>query len=289
MNAQPLPADPQGLQRAQLPSGLELHWAAGGQGEPLVFVHGVMGDWLSWAPQWPAFTPHHRCHSYSRRYNYPNDNPQPSPDHSALIEAEDLLALLDAWGLGSAHLVASSYGAFTALALAVAQPHRVRSLVAVEPAMLCYAEFSDSGRRTLAAFRKDVVEPANAAFRSGNDELGAALMTGGIHSAASAPQGPALKRRLQSARAMRMLALSSNEFPLLPPASLAALPMPVLLLSGEETAPIHAEVFRNVCAAMPQAQVARVPQAGHGLNRDQPERFNTLALNFLATQRRTPG
>jgi len=206
-----------------------------------------------------------------------------------VIEAEDLLALLDAWGLGSVHLVASSYGAFTALALAVAHPYRVRSLVAVEPAMLCYAEFSASGRRTLACFRKEVVEPANAAFRRGDDELGAALMTGGIHSAAAAPQGAALQRRLQSARAMRMLALSSNEFPLLPPAALAALPMPVLLLSGEETAPIHAGAFRNVCAAMPQAQVARVPQAGHGGSRDQPPGFNTLALSFLATPRQTPG
>jgi pimeloyl-ACP methyl ester carboxylesterase len=289
MNAQPLPIDTQGLQRARLPSGVELHWAAGGHGEPLVFVHGVMGDWLSWAPQWPAFTPHYRCHSYSRRYNYPNANEQPSPDHSALVEAEDLRSLLDAWGLSSVHLVASSYGAFTALALAVAQPQRVRSLVAVEPAMLCYAEFSESGRCTRAAFQRDVVEPANAAFRRGDDALGAALMTGGIHSAAAAPQGAALRRRLQSARAMRMLALSSNEFPLLPPAALAALPMPVLLVSGEETAPIHAEVFRNVCAAMPQAQVARVPQAGHGVGRDQPERFNTLALKFLAEQRRRPG
>jgi hypothetical protein len=27
--------------------------------EPLGFVHGVMGDWLSWAPQWAAFTPHY--------------------------------------------------------------------------------------------------------------------------------------------------------------------------------------------------------------------------------------
>jgi pimeloyl-ACP methyl ester carboxylesterase len=285
MNAQPLPADPQGLRRARLPSGVELHWAAGGQGEPLVFVHGVMGDWLSWEPQWSAFTPHYRCYSYSRRYNYPNNNAQPSPAHSALIEAEDLLALLDVWELGSVHLVASSYGGFAALALAVAQPERVRSLVAVEPAMLCYAEFSESGRRTLASFRKDVVEPANAAFRRGDDALGAALMTGGIHSASAAPQGAALQRRLQSSRAMRMLALSSNEFPLLNPSELAALPMPVLLLSGEETAPIHAEVFRNVCAAMPQAQVARVPQAGHGVSRDQPEHFNALALRFLAAQR----
>ena len=277
-----LPTDPAALRRTHLPNGVVLHWAEGGQGEPLVFVHGVLGDWASWAPQWPAFTPRFRCFSYSRRYNFPNPNEMPSPQHSALVEAEDLRLQLDAWGLARVHLVASSYGAFTALALAVAQPQRVASLVAVEPAMLCYAEFSAAGRQALAAFRREVIEPAHAAFRAGDDERGVRLMTGGIHTpGAAALQGPGLQRRLQSARAMRMLALSGDEFPLLPPAALAALPMPVLLLSGRDTAAIHAAVFDNVCAAMPQARVAHVAGAGHSVNRDQPAAFNQRALDFL--------
>lgn len=270
------------LQRLVLPSGVELHLAQGGAGAPLVFVHGVMGDWQSWAPQWPAFCARYRCTTYSRRYNHPNRNTMPSPAHSALVEAEDLRQLLDALGIERALLVASSYGAFIALALAVQQPARVAALVAVEPAMLCYAEFSASGQQALARFRQAVVEPANAAFRRGDDALGARLMTGGIHGAgAPALQGEALQRRLQNARAMRMLALSSNEFPLLPPAALAAIEAPVLLMSGLDTAAIHAEVFRNVCAAMPQAQRASIAGAGHAVARDQPERFNERALTFL--------
>ena len=85
----PRPLAQEALQRSRLPSGVELHWAAGGQGAPLVFVHGVMGDWLTWAPQWEAFTPHFACRSYSRRYNHPNRNTMPSPAHSALVEAQD--------------------------------------------------------------------------------------------------------------------------------------------------------------------------------------------------------
>ncbi len=270
------------LQRVVLSSGVELHHAQGGDGEPLVFVHGVMGDWRSWAPQWPAFCASHRCISYSRRYNHPNHNTMASPDHSALVEAEDLRLLLDTLGLARARFVASSYGAFVVLALAVREPQRVAALVATEPAMLCYAEFSDSGRAELERFRTAVVAPANAAFRRGDDALGAQLMTGGIHAAgAGAASGPAMQRRLANARAMRMLALSSNEFPLLPPAALAALAMPVLLVSGQDTPAIHAEVFRNVCAAMPQAAVAKVDGAGHAVAQEQPARFNALALEFL--------
>lgn len=275
--------DHEPLHCVQLPSGVELHHVQAGDGAALVFVHGVMGDWASWAPQWPAFTPHYRCISYSRRYNHPNRNAMPSPDHSALVEAQDLLGLLDALALPRATLVASSYGAFVALALAVAQPQRVQALVAVEPAMMGYAQFSASGRAEWQRFRDTVVEPANAAFRVGDDARGALLMTGGIHHAGSgATQGAQLQRRLQNARAMRMLALSSNEFPLLPPQALAALPMPLLLVSGELTPPVHAEVFRNVCAAMPQAAVARIPGAGHAVPREQPQAFNPLVRDFLS-------
>ena len=276
-----LPTD-DALARVTLPDGVELHHVQGGAGEPLIFVHGVMGDWQSWAPQWADFCARYHCISYSRRYNHPNRNTLPSPDHSALVEAEDLRRFMDALDIARAVLVASSYGAFIALALAVQQPQRVAALVAIEPAMLCYAGFSASGQAEWARFRQTVVEPAHAAFRAGDDRLGALRMTGGIHGAeSSALQGDALQRRLQNARAMRMLALSSNEFPLLPPDALAALPMPVLLVSGRQTPAIHAEVFRNVCAAMPQARRACVDGAGHAVARDQPQAFNRLALDFL--------
>lgn len=270
------------LSRAVLPSGVELHYLQGGAGEPLVFVHGVMGDWESWAPQWPAFCARYRCTTYSRRYNHPNRNEMASPDHSALVEAEDLRQFMGVLGLDSAILVASSYGAFAALALAVHHPAMVSALVAVEPAMLCYADFTETGCQERERFTRTVIEPANAAFRRGEDALGATLMTGGIHTPGAAVlQGPAMARRLQNAKAMRMLALSSNEFPLLPPASLAAIRCPVLLFSGQDTAAIHAEVFRNVCAAMPQARQVLIPGAGHPVARDQPALFNDAALKFL--------
>lgn len=267
-----------------LPNGVQLHTVREGQGTPLFFIHGAMGDWRSWAPQWQAFTPHFDCVSYSRRYSFPNHNPMPSPDHGALHEAQDLLHLMDAMGIEQAVLVGSSYGAFTALALAVQAPERVRAIVAVEPPMMKYAHRTPEGRAVAEAFRRDVIEPANAAFRAGEDERAAQIMTGGINGGRSAVNtGPAMERRLQNLQAMKMLALSSDEFPLLSPEQLAGLPMPVLLLSGQQTQPVHQAIFNNVCAVMPQAHHAWVDGAGHGVTREQAETFNRLALEFLAS------
>lgn len=268
--------------RVRLSNGVELHYERAGAGTPLVFVHGAMGDWRSWEAQWEVFVAQFDCVTYSRRYSFPNDNDMPSPHHSALDEAQDLLLLLDALGVPRVILVGSSYGGFTALALALAHPDRVIALVAVEPPMMRYAELSASGRDASAAFRRDTIEPANAAFRAGQDELAGRIMTGGINGAAAAAGSPqAMLRRLQNLRAMKMLAMSSDEFPWLAPQRLVALEVPVLLVSGEQTAPIHREIFANVCGAMPQAQVLRVPNAGHGVSRDQPAEFNRRVLDFL--------
>ena len=94
----------------------------------------------------------------------------PSPDHSALDEAQDLRLLLDALGWRRVIVVGSSYGGFTALALALAHPERVLAVIADEPPMMRYADLSAAGREASAAFRRDTIEPANAAFRAGQDE-----------------------------------------------------------------------------------------------------------------------
>lgn len=271
------------LHCTRLDSGLEFHHVEAGQGHPLVMVHGVLGDWRTWAPQWPVFTPHFRTISYSRRYNVPNRNRQPSPDHSALVEAQDLAALLAAWGAEPAILVGSSYGAYTALALAAAQPASVRALVLAEPPMLRWADFSAEGREARTAFEREVRLPARADFERGDDEQAVQRLTGGIVGAQGATQiaPEAMRRRLDNALAIRMLTLSSDEFPLIEPQAVRAIVQPTLLLAGEHTPPIHDTVFRNLCAVMTQAEVQRIPAAGHGAARDNPRDFNRVTLDFL--------
>ncbi len=116
-----------------LVNGVELHYVERGQGEPLIFLHGGSGDYRAWEPQLKVFSPNYRAISYSRRYSYPNQNALLARNHSAYVEAEDLAALIHKLKLGRAHLVGNSYGAFTALILALKHPELVRSLTLAEP------------------------------------------------------------------------------------------------------------------------------------------------------------
>lgn len=270
----------------ELPTGATLNYIRDGAGDPLVFIHGAMGDYRSWRPQWTHFTTRFDCISYSRRYSFPNPNELTTHDHNALVDAADLEALLDALLLDSAILVGSSYGGFTALAMAARAPERVKAVVSVEAPMMRYAALTEEGTLISEAFLENAARPARAAFIRGDDVEGVRLLTGGISGRApEAIPAAVLDRRMTNVRAARSLALSDDEFPWIEPERLAALPMPILLMSGAETAPVHAAIFRNLCTAMPQAKVRIIPRSGHSVSQEQAEQFNSEVMAFLAENR----
>lgn len=267
-----------------LQDGIELNYVRSGLGRVVIFIHGAMGDWRFCAPQWEAFTARFNCISYSRRYSHPNTNPMETRQHNALVDAQDLEGLMDVLEIDQAILVGSSYGGFTSLAMAVRAPERVRAVVSVEAPMMRYAQSSWEGARIAQDFLEASALPAREAFERGDDAQGVAILTGGIVGKAPAEIPPAvLERRMLNAKAARSLALSDDEFPWLEPADLAALPMPVMLLSGAQTAPVHDAIFKAVAVAMPQAQAVKVEGAGHSVSQQAPEVFNRLVLDFLQT------
>src|SRR5438477_10627159 len=106
--------------------GVELHYIEQGQGEPLILLHGGQGDYRCREPQMKVLSQQYRVISYSRRYNYPNNNPLTATYRSAYTEADDLAAFIRKLKPGRGHLVGTSIGAFTALVLGVTRPEVVR-------------------------------------------------------------------------------------------------------------------------------------------------------------------
>ena len=266
-----------------LPDGAVITYARAGAGPVLILIHGVMGDLRSWAPQWAAFTAQYDCIALSCRFNWPNPNRMEAPHHSAVENADDVAALMAALGIDSAILVGSSYGAFTALAMAVNHPDRVRAVVGVEPPMMKYAEMFDDTAPVAEAFRQSTVIPSREAFERGEDDVGAMLLTGGIQNTSIDTIPPEkLRQRRENILAGRRVALSSDEFPLLAPEDLAELTIPVMILTGARTGPVFKAMMSGLHRTMPQAPLMVTDDAGHSVPQDQPEVFNRLTLEFLS-------
>ena len=267
-----------------LGDGAVINYVRAGKGPILIMLHGVMGDYRSWAPQWEAFTSHYDCIAISCRFNWPNPNTMEAPNHSAVENADDVAEIMELLGIPSAIVVGSSYGAFAALALAVNHSDRVRAIVGVEPPMMRYAELFKDTAPTATAFRESTVASSRAAFERGDDELGALLLTGGIQNVSVDAIPPEkLQQRIDNMMAGRRVALSTDEFPLLPPEKLGAISVPVMLITGAKTGPVFKAMFSAITRTIPQARAEVVEGAGHSVPVDQPAVFNRLTLDFLET------
>ncbi len=110
------------IRRVVVSGGIELHYVERGTGVPVVFVHGSLSDGGYWNDQLGPFVASgYRAIAYSRRFNPPNTN-IPQPGYSAATDADDLAALIEKLQLGKVHVIGHSYGALTALFLAVKHP-----------------------------------------------------------------------------------------------------------------------------------------------------------------------
>ena len=266
--------------------GVELHYIEEGQGEPLILLHGGQGDYRSWGPQIKAFSRHYRVISYSRRYHYPNHNPLTAKYHSAYTEADDLAALIRKLKLGRVHLVGTSIGAFTALALAVKHPETVRTMVLAEPPVHQWVKGTPGGTAAYSEFISTIQEPAAKAFEAGDDKGAMRIFVDAFAGAGRFDTLPpaGLAAVMQNSRFFRALSLSSDPYPNLSKDKVKRLTMPVLIITGENTIRIHKLVNDELARLLPKADRATIPNAGHGSARENPQAFNDAVIIFLARQ-----
>ncbi|MFH8565985.1 alpha/beta fold hydrolase [Streptomyces sp. NPDC017988] len=100
----------------------------GGDGLPLVLLHPGVGDSRLWDPVLPRLTERYRVIRYDAR-GY-GRSPAPTAPYSLV---EDLIAVLDHFGVTRAVLAGSSMGGATAISLALRDPARVAGLALVVP------------------------------------------------------------------------------------------------------------------------------------------------------------
>ncbi len=264
---------------------VELTWAAAGDGPPVVFVHGGLADMRYWKAELPAFASRWRAISYSRRYSHPNRNRPLAGDYSPRTDARDLAGLIEQVAGGPAHVVAASIGACAALFTAAERPDLVRSLVVIEPPMLRWLEGTPGGDAVWREFRDDVWEPAGRAFDRGEPERGVATFIDYFLGPGRFDRLPAASRQriMQNAAELEAQTRSSDRFPVLDRSAVAALPMPVLMLSGSLTRPTHALVDAELEQLLPRPRRIILAGASHDVWVDRAEECREATMQFLGS------
>ena len=101
--------------------------------EPLVLIPGLSADVSDYARIIAELARHYRVIALDNRGAGRTD--KPDAPYSIEMMADDASALLDALGIGAAHIVGTSMGGRIAVDLALRHPEHVRSLILVSTAM----------------------------------------------------------------------------------------------------------------------------------------------------------
>lgn len=107
-------------------NGARLSYEAVGNGPGVLLIQGVGVGGEGWRPQIEGLKDRHRLVAFDNRGI--GASPLGAAELSIELMAQDALAVMDAAGLGSCHVVGHSMGGVIAQALALSAPQRVKSL-----------------------------------------------------------------------------------------------------------------------------------------------------------------
>ena len=261
--------------------GVRLHYEEAGSGTPIVFVHEFAGDARSWEPQVRYFSRRYRCLAYCARGYPPSEVPENHERYSQERARDDIRSVLDALKIERAHIVGLSMGANATLHFGLTYPKRAISLTFAgggygsSPATR--KQFQDSSRANAQAIREKGMQhfadtygrgPARVQLQKkdprGFDEYLQQLAGHSVAGSANTMLG--VQSRRPSFYDMA--------------ADIAKLPVPLLILVGDEDEPsIEASLWIKRTA--PKAALAMLSKSGHGINLEEPALFNQLLDDFL--------
>ncbi len=254
-----------------------------GSGEPIVFVHGGLEDYRTWDAQIDTFSKSYRIITYSRRFNFPNQNTKEVKKFSAKTEAEDLAAFITQLKLGPVHLVGHSFGGLISLFFVKKHPELVRSLTLSEPALIGWLPDISGGKILYDNFKSQLWKPVKQAFEI--KDTTAVLKQTLVYFAGADildQLPPEVKTQfIVNIPEWHAIAFSPQAFPDFKKKDLKDINVPTLLLSGGQTLPMLQLTNKELKSALPNAQQYHFDEGTHDYWMTHPHQMGQAILKFL--------
>jgi pimeloyl-ACP methyl ester carboxylesterase len=233
-----------------------------GAGEPVLLLHGGFMFAEAWAGQIPELSRHYRVIAPDSRGH--GRTTLGTRELTYRRMAEDQAALLEALGCGPAHVVGSSDGGTTALALAMQRPDMVRSLVLLGTPFNT-ANYSPAAWRAIDKFMRPV-----------SLEL---ISMRVVRRLLSPEPG-------QGGEFVRRMGKMWYELPDFTAEQLGLIEAPALVIAGDRDEFLSLwddplKVFRETAAAIRHARLEVVRGGTHAVHEQRAREVNRLILDFL--------
>ena len=279
-------AIPDGVKTAAV-QGYPLAYQEAGSGEPIVLVHGSLGDYRIWYAQAPVFSKQYRVLSLSLRHYYPERWDGAGDDFSIAQHAADVAALIKRLSLGPVHLLGHSRGGAVVLTVAKEHPELIKTLILEDASGMQGLLPETPETKAMAGEVKGLVSTLRANLAAGDKEKAGQEFTDGLNGPGTWAKRSALQKEILLDNLGT--GVDSGERGNITCSDIAKFSFPVLTLTGERSPKRYPEGFavaRKCNPAIPAAIV--IPNAAHAMNRDNPEAFNAAVLEFLAQHKGNP-
>jgi pimeloyl-ACP methyl ester carboxylesterase len=254
-----------------------LDW--GGDGPPLVMLHGLSGHARTWDHTAAAVRDRYRVLALDQRGH--GDSEWASRYGFALM-ADDLLGFLDALDLGEVTLMGLSMGGIVSFLFAASHPQRVSRLLVLDIG----PEIAPAGAQQVAASlaANDVFDSEDEAFaqaRAANPRpTDEALRHRVANNLRPLPDG---KLTFKYDKALRRLGAIQDQTTDQLWGAWRAVSCPVLLVRGNDSDVLAADTAQRMLAENAKAGLAVVPDCGHSITLDNPQGLLAVVSPWLAT------
>jgi len=255
----------------QLSTGVDLHYAVQGDpsGKPMIMLHGYTDSWFSFSELLPLIPASYRAYALDQRGH--GKSSRSDAGYAMEDMVQDVVAFLDAMGIDRATIVGHSMGSFVAQQVALAAPKRVDRLVLIAsaatprsfPGVTMFAQAVNALPDPVPVeFAREFQE--STVFRKPSE----AFMDEVVRISTAVP-----------ADVWRgaMIGMLSTD----PPAGLAALDIPTLVLWGEHDSVFLESAQDALRTMLPAARFRAYAGIGHAPHWEQPDIVARDLLDFL--------
>lgn len=236
-------------------NGIEMYYATFGTGEPVILLHGGLGNADYWANQVPALAEQYkvivadsRGHGRSTRSDAP---------YSYELMASDVLALMDHLGIDKAALVGWSDGGIIGLDIAIKHPERLDKL------------FAFGANYNVGGLRADIADSTvfNAYIEKAGKDYETLSKTPTEYDAFLAAIGEMWATQPDYTQDQ-----------------LRSITVPTVIADGAHDEGITQEHTKEMAGLIPGAKLLVMPDLSHFAMWQDPAAFNEAVLDFLAAK-----
>ncbi len=271
-------------------NGINMHYVAQGEGPLVVLLHGFPEFWYSWRFQIPALAEQgYRVVAPDLRGYNETDKPRRGYDIPTLLR--DISGLIHGLGEERAIIVGHDWGGVLAWQFALDYPQMTERLIVMNAP---HPGAMQRELRTWQQLRKSWYIfffqlpwlPEYALSRNNANEIGRMLRGAALQKEAFPREETAKYQEAMSKPGAIPAALAYyrqifRRMLTAPRYHNRQIEAPTLLIWGEQDIALGLELTNGLDPWVPNLRVKRIPDSGHWVQQEQPEKVNQYMLDFL--------